>query len=175
MHSHCCHTDHKMTDNVMEPCFYESGRVRHYWKMDRLQNAASQGPSMMCFSHWMACQYWMEMGFVWEVRWSSVGPDNEWRADVKSAECLFCILCCGTISNLLSIKKQNKKKKNCVLYFQGIHPFYVNCCLILTRMIMKCFFFFLKEVWVLCYLKIFISTTHVRAHHIRHYYSTAVW
>lgn len=46
---------------------HESGRAKAYWKTDRLQNAASQGQSMLCFPQWMACQWRVEMGFVWEV------------------------------------------------------------------------------------------------------------
>lgn len=61
--------------SITKSC-HESGRARAYWKTDRLQNAASQSPSMLRFPHWMACQWWVEMGFVWEVGLSCVGPDN---------------------------------------------------------------------------------------------------
>lgn len=33
-----------------------------YWNTDRLQNAASQSPSMLRFPRWMACQWRVEMG-----------------------------------------------------------------------------------------------------------------
>lgn len=73
--------------SITKSC-HESGRARAYWKTDRLQNAASQSPSMLRFPHWMACQWRVEMGFVWEVGLSCVGPDNGWRADVNSRECI---------------------------------------------------------------------------------------
>lgn len=73
--------------SITKSC-HESGRARAYWKMDRLQNAASQSPSMLRFPRWMACQWRVEMGFVWEVGPGCVGPDNGWRADVNSRECI---------------------------------------------------------------------------------------
>lgn len=73
--------------SITKSC-HESGRARAYWKTDRLQNAASQSPSMLRFPHWMACQWRVEMGFVWEVGLSCVRPDNGWRAHVNSGECI---------------------------------------------------------------------------------------
>lgn len=73
--------------SITKSC-HESGRVRAYWKTDRLQNAASQCPSMLRFPRWMACQWRVEMGFVWEVGLSCVGPDKGWRADVNYRECI---------------------------------------------------------------------------------------
>lgn len=73
--------------SITKSC-HESGRARAHWTADRLQNASSQSPSTLRFPHWMACQWRVEMGFVWEVGLSSVGPDNGWRADVNSGECI---------------------------------------------------------------------------------------
>lgn len=73
--------------SITKSC-HESGRARAYWKTDRLQNAASQSTSMLRFPHWMACQWRVEMGFVWEVGLSCVRPDNGWRAHVNSGECI---------------------------------------------------------------------------------------
>ena len=98
------HPDHKIiaTDEGKEQCFSDVLPVTdfHYkvlpwvWETKSLlkngqaTKCCSQSPSMLRFPHWMACQWRVEMSFVWEVGLSCVGPDNGWRADVNSRECI---------------------------------------------------------------------------------------
>lgn len=80
----CCLARHRFPLQSPAMSLRERGPIEKHAGSKMLLVRAHQ---CSVFPRWMACQWRVEMGFVWAVGQSCVGTDNGWQADVKAREC----------------------------------------------------------------------------------------